>query len=185
MSKCTIRQGIWETNSSSMHAIAISNTPLDWDEINKRYKPIHFKHGEFGWEKRYYGTVDEKASYLYQAIWDCYYETPYSDKQHNKVARKERTKIINWIYDTLGKRGIAAVFDTNDFDQYGWPIGSIDHGYETVDFVKYVTSSEKHLLQYLFGSGAVYTSNDNTGMEDYVEFINTHKKDCRVFVKGN
>ena len=183
--KVTIRDSVWETNSSSMHAIAISNKPLDWDEINKRYNTIHFNHGEFGWEHRYYGTVDEKASYLYQAIWDCYYETAYLDRQLNKVTRKERTKIINWIYDTLGKKGITAVFDTNDFDQYGWPIGSIDHGYETIEFVKYVTSSEKHLLQYLFGSGAVYTSNDNTGMEDYVEFINTHKKDYKVFVKGN
>lgn len=183
--KYTIRNGVWETNSSSMHAIAISNRSLDWDEINKWHSTIYFDHGEYGWEHRYYGTVNEKASYLYQAIWDCYYETPYSDKQHNKVARKERTKIMNWIYEALGKKGITAVFDTNDFDKYGWPTGGIDHGFETIDFVKYVTSSEKHLYQYLFGTGAVYTSNDNDDMYDYTDFINTHKKDYKIFEKGN
>ena len=61
--KRQIRKNVFETNSSSTHAICISK--------NNDYKKrdyINFEIGEFGWEFDVYGDVYSKASYLITAI---------------------------------------------------------------------------------------------------------------------
>jgi hypothetical protein len=53
-----VRKGVFETNSSSTHSIAISKKPVVIG------KSIHFRIGEFGWEEKCVDTAD----YLYTAI---------------------------------------------------------------------------------------------------------------------
>ena len=65
--KRQIRRSVYETNSSSTHAICISK--------NNDYKKrdyIEFETGEFGWEWDTYETVHSKASYLITAILNGY-----------------------------------------------------------------------------------------------------------------
>lgn len=205
--KVTIRENVWETNSSSVHAIAIPKKNIDKDQVIAYNYTIKFKHGEFGWEHDIYDDVYTKASYLYQAIFECKcpYFSPAIRQRNNKAdlseeefkkykkvvkefneKRKEFNKVINWIYEVLAKYGFNAEFDTDDYDEMGWQKGYIDHGYETVDFVDYILYNEKHLMNYLFGNAEICTSNDNSDMDDYGMFIDNHpEKDYKVFVKGN
>lgn len=205
--KVTIRENVWETNSSSVHAIAIPKKNVDIDQAAAYYYTIKFKHGGFGWEHAIYGSVDMRASYLYQAIFDCKCpsispivcqrnkKTALSEEEFKKYKKqvkdfnekkKEYNKAINWIYETLAKYGFKAEFDTDDYDEWGWQNGYIDHGYNTANLVAYVLYNEKHLMNYLFGNTEICTSNDNDDMDDYERFIQNHpKKDYEVFVKYN
>lgn len=205
--KITIRKNVWETNSSSVHAIAVPKKNIDLDETGNFGSFVYFNHGEFGWEHAVYGDVNSKASYLYQAIFECKcpYMSPVKYQQYKKQAmtdeefkkykesvkkfnkeQKEFTNILNWIYETLAKCGVEAVFDTDDYDEEGWRNGYIDHGYEVSPLLDYVLYNEKHLMTYLFGNTEICTSNDNDDMDELDEFIKDHpEKDYKIIVKGN
>lgn len=205
--KITIRNSVWETNSSSVHAIAIPKKSIRIDEPGKFSSFVYFNHGEFGWGHELYDDINNKASYLYQALFECKapYMSPVQRQQYEKRAMtndefkkykdsakefkkklKEFSDILNWIYETLAKYGIEAVFDTDDYDEEGWRKGYIDHGFEAEPLVEYVLFNEKHLMTYLFGDAMICTSNDNCDMDDYKEFIKSHpEKDYDIIVKGN
>lgn len=65
----SIRKSIFETNSSSVHAICISK-----EKPKKLPKKIIFRTGQYGWAREYHGT----AGYLYTALIEldslCQYE---------------------------------------------------------------------------------------------------------------
>ena len=145
--KRQIRRGCFETNSSSTHAICIIKA-----DVNKEDLPSHvtFTHGDFGWEDNEYSDLWSKASYLYQAICSWY-------------EGDEKEEVINKIIESLGEYGISCDFEP-DKDN-GWGDGYIDHGYETIDFVKAVLEDSEKLLRYLFGDSIVITGNDNS--DDY------------------
>lgn len=75
--KRQIRRSVFETNSSSTHAICISKG--DYNIINH----IDFDVGDFGWECETYRSLYGKASYLIIAILDLDKET--SDNYLNKL----------------------------------------------------------------------------------------------------
>lgn len=149
--KRQIRPGVFETNSSSTHAICITKKRVDKDEFPNQ---IEFNHNEFGWEFKVYEDIVSKASYLYQAICDLY--------QYNN---KKKEMYINQIYSTLGKYGIESSFDKNDN-------GYVSNNYcnNLKEFVNAVMHSEKRLLRYLFGESKVITGNDNENtFGDYMD----------------
>lgn len=61
--KKQIRQGVFETNSSSTHSICIAK---DTELIIP--KELHLEFGEFGWECNTLNSLQEKASYLYTGL---------------------------------------------------------------------------------------------------------------------
>lgn len=62
--KRQIRKSVFETNSSSTHAICITKKKDNY----KIPKHIDFEFGEFGWECDEYHDTRNKASYLITAI---------------------------------------------------------------------------------------------------------------------
>lgn len=168
--KRQVRQGVFETNSSSTHEICISKKNVAKEDIPTFIK---FNHGEFGWGFDKYDRILERASYLYQAICDlCWGDD------------KTKSGYINSLYSTLSKYGVECEFDLKDKDDNDWEIGHIDHGDETREFVASVMHSEKRLLRYLFGDSIIIVGNDNE--EDFGEYMSTHNfDDYEVFYKGN
>lgn len=168
--KKQIRSGLFETNSSSVHAICIN---LGFSS-SKLPTELHFEPGEFGWEYGYHDDTLTKASYLYTSILSC-----------NKC--KEFFPIIEKI---LNKYGIKAIFEPVEIEttlsicEYGLRVSSnsdvvdktkscsVDHGHENLDFITEVCSDENKLMSYLFGDAVVETSNDNGGPE--LETRNEH-----------
>ena len=67
-----IRAGVFETNSSSTHSIAISKKPVVIG------KSIRFGIGEFGWENDCVDTAD----YLYTAILDMIQDATSDERQY-------------------------------------------------------------------------------------------------------
>lgn len=144
MSKTVVRNGVFETNSSSTHSICISKSPVD-----VRGKTIAFYLGEFGWEL---DTVNA-ADYLYTALvsWDEYENTHYVDK----------------LKEILDKYGVKYTMqDPKKTKWYG-----IDHRGELIDFINDIMSDEDMLLRCVFGDSVVYTGNDNSHDDGYEDTV--------------
>ena len=144
-----IRNGVFETNSSSVHSICIQK-----DKNITLPNSIYFHTGEYGWE---FDRVDT-ASYLYTAILSTY----------DKDEAEEKIKQIKTVLD---KHSISYDFEEPLYynGKYGsWlDNGYIDHGCEAADFVDAVLNDEDLLLRCLFGTDScVYTGNDNSAEED-------------------
>lgn len=182
--KQQVRQGVFETNSSSVHTISIYNDER-YKEVMKNTKYVYFGSGEYGWEP---GMYEDDASYLWTAI---VYSSRFNPEEVAKL--KENISTI------LAKYGIEAGFQpynvcaspVNPEEQYtefeNWAY--IDHAYELGEFFDYITNidgtiNEEHLLRYLFGS-YVRTGNDNddSGWGNVDEEEN--KDGITLFVKGN
>lgn len=149
--KKQIRNGCFETNSSSTHAICIAKG--DYSLQNH----IDFKFGEFGWEVKEHHSLRNKASYLITAIFSS--------------MKKETDKNLEKLKTILDKHNISysipeaeiKTYDYNDetFTYYSMD-GYIDHSEDVGDFIDAVLSDEDKLLRYLFGESMVVTGNDNS-----------------------
>lgn len=141
-----IRNGVFETNSSSTHSICISKKPVDAGGLH-----VDFHFGKFGWEN---DDVDV-ADYLYTAI---YYHDP-----------KGNDGLLDKLKDILDSHGVSYTFEKPNpvhhvYKDYEWDdpnIGFIDHGYDTSEFVHAVLNDGDMLIRYLFSDSHVYTGNDN------------------------
>lgn len=167
-----IRKGLFETNSSSTHAICIGK------DNNNLVIPseLTFEVDEFGWENEVYDDVTTLASYLYTALTSWY-------------GGKELTNHINHIYTLLGHNGCEATFIEPSVSAWGITDGYIDHSEGLVDFLHKVLSSDKALLRYLFSPDSfIITGNDNEEWwGDYMEeFCKAEKNNnVEVFEKWN
>lgn len=143
MSKTVIRNGMFETNSSSVHSICISKKPVG----DVKGKKIAFYLGEYGWDN---STVDT-PDYLYTAIM-CQYNSE---------------ELLDKLKSILDKHEIDYTFQPDEKASRWW---GIDHSGETIDFVKAVLEDEDLLLRCLFNDDSVvYTGNDNYGSNDYLD----------------
>ena len=136
--KRQIRKGTFETNSSSLHALCISENsyyPTNLPDV------IYFGRGEYAWDFGILESTEEKASYLYEAIlrYDC---------------REEMLKRLETI---LSDYRIQCLFDDS---------GAGHIKCCSVRFVKELLCEQPgKLIIYLFGDSFVLTGNDN---DDYV-----------------
>lgn len=146
-----IRNGVFETNSSSTHSIAI---PKSCDNVNY----ISFHIDEFGWEWREADPED----YFYTAI----YETSNSTSEVEE--KIERLKSI------LDSHGIGYRFGEVEYhiwhsdyankDYLSLDYGYIDHGNELKEFVDELLDDGDKLVRFL-SMGFVFTGNDNSDAE--------------------
>lgn len=137
-----IRNSVFETNSSSTHAIVIATGILS----KSLPETLTFEKGEFGWERNVLTSPEEKASYLYTAIHEV---------NNEAGTNNDLSKLKN----LLGEVGVTAKFMKSIFSDYGY----IDHGCELTYFVDEILSNRDTLLKYLFSSqSVVVTHNDNS-----------------------
>ena len=144
--KRLIRAGVFESNSSSTHAICIAKEGY----VKSNY--IEFEIGEFGWEFNTYSDIHSKASYLITAIFNS--DKDYADEK------------LQQLKDILDSNNIEYTIPTPKVDS--WEYGSyydidgyIDHVEETREFVEAVLSDSDRLMRYLFGDSMIITGNDN------------------------
>lgn len=153
--KKVIRPQAFETNSSSIHAICISNeTPFDFPSF------IYFGRGEYGWEWEKYDWEDDKANYLYECLIDLYYD--WTNDDDTKLM-----EVCDQIKQDLASYGIGCKFEELDRDSLF--AGYVDHGGENRELVEYLLSDSENLIRYLFNSDSyILTGNDNDWYEpDY------------------
>lgn len=178
-----IRNGVFETNSSSCHSICIQKKEANIGDY------IVFRFGEYGWEE---DIVGDTASYLYTLIMNTYDQTK----------KQERLDQLKTILDT---HNIEYVFEEPGKANGYFECGYVDHDSEAEDFVEAVLTNEDLLFRYLFGADScIYTGNDNScesdnmcyaafaydehwNGEDWVEIPNLNHQPDRYeyFYKGN
>jgi hypothetical protein len=186
--KRQIRQGVFETNSSSIHTITIFNGDGYKEEMAKYqncdYMKVFFGCDQFGWEEDYYVN---SATYLWTAlVTSCRY------------SEEELVKFEIEAENILNKYGIKCEFapwvtkhysDGTPYIEFTDGYCYIDHSFELVELFDYIFNidgsiNEEHLLRYLFGS-VVKTGNDNCdyGYQLIEEAKSTN--DAYVIIKGN
>lgn len=154
-----IRNRVFETNSSSSHAIAFAREA----DYNKHPDCVDFKQGDFGWADEEVSPADYLYTYILinkMGMYEC-------SLSAEELFENEYIKDI--IYN-LNKFGIKCTFDGLNEDNYWGEIihvsGYIDHqSQDTLDDLFYDLMSDPHALyNYLFASH-VYTGNDNESSE--------------------
>lgn len=149
-----IREGVFETNSSSTHSIVVT------DRKTEPGLYVDFRIGEFGWSFGKLDTIPEKASYLYTMACECLGRDVYQD-----------------FYETLIKYGVKcdcskpAEFVKSSYGNYEYlNNGYVDHPTDgdAKDFVDRMMKHEHALIKYLFSDESfVVTGNDNCDEEEY------------------
>jgi hypothetical protein len=150
-----IRQGVFETNSSSTHSICIAKvTDLKLPES------LYFSLGEFGWEESRLDTDYEKASYLYTAF-----------KYTSNEAQFEKVVAL------LEEAGVKVEIEETEPQWY-----YIDHTEYLGPFMQYMSTDKDKLLSFLFsGLSFILTGNDNNDSDVDVNVNYPHE----VLYKGN
>lgn len=175
--KRQIRKSVFETNSSSTHAICISKEDVN---VIKLPFSIDFTQGDFGWEFRVINDSHTKASYLYQVIFDmCYYRSPDKLQEYK-----------NRISELLARYNIEAIF--SKIDEYD---GYVDHAGEAMNFVNSVLSDGDKLIRFLFGDSIIVTGSDNDDYFDDYMYVDGNEnwnyelkdefKKYEIYEKGN
>jgi len=135
-----IREGTFETNSSSTHSICIAkdSTAKNWKIPNY----LNIKFDDFGWERCEYNDMEDKVSYLASAMKYCELEAEFEHFVE--------------IMQGLGIR----VHVKEYYDE------GVDHSGELIDFIHDVLSDRDKLMRFLFDDrSCIYTGNDN-GCDD-------------------
>ncbi len=149
--KFSLRHGVFETNSSSVHSICIATgkkIPLTIPET------LYVEPNDYGWEHAVLSTPKEKGDYLYTAILIL---------THEKLLNKTLTKLTDWLH-TRGCEITWEATSKKDFEDGQYFGHGIDHSYDEGlrDFVNHITKSPTDLCNFLFSDNSyIVTGNDN------------------------
>lgn len=152
-----IRQGVFETNSSSTHAISIcefrSNIELP--------KVVLFKtNQDFGWEFEDYTDVYSKANYLWLAI--CYKYNTLGEEDELIRAKSTLTQYLERIGVRAEFEDCKYIESTWSDDKYMDMRGYIDHPGDLYEMVDALLEDPNLLYGYLFNDNSmISTGNDN------------------------
>lgn len=149
--KRQIRRCVFETNSSSTHAICIAK---DGYELKDH---IDFHTGEYGWEYEEYGDLDNKASYLITAILSM--EKEYADE---KLMQLKSILDDNNITYTIPEPNIKQYkYDGKTHRYYDTGYDYIDHVEKLKSWLDDLLLDSDKLFRYFFGDSIIITGNDN------------------------
>lgn len=160
--KRQIRTGVFETNSSSVHALCIAKKPVSQKDYPDH---IDFCFGEFGWNMNDYDNMQDRADYLYTAIQmfdDC-------------------NTMIRHLSEVLGARGISFTFAPYHSKEGG----RIDHCECVEGFVRSLMEDDDKLIRFLFGESRIVTGNDQyDALWDYID-KNVDESKYDIYYKYN
>lgn len=137
--KLSSRNGVFETNSSSVHAIVINRQNM---AVNNG-SIVVVEPGDYGWEFEEYRTPSQKLNYLWTAI---------VDNKENLESWKE------YLREALGlSNGVVFVDEPKDS-----LADTVDHAEELKDLLKKLRKDPDLLMKFIFGDSYIVTGNDNT-----------------------
>ena len=162
------RNNLFETNSSSVHAIVIDKRPYTGD-LQDLGVSFSGDDTEFGWESDTYYDTYSKLQYLISCINDAYW---------GDDAEEKRAKLKKKFEGLMSELGVECV-------EYG--TGGVDHGYDAIAFVEFVLQDLDTFKRYLFSSNSyVVTGNDNEECSVFdVIKQEENNPDVDIFEKGN
>ena len=174
--KTQIRKNVFETNSSSTHAVSIfrgSNYIIP--------EKIVICPGEFGWECETYSCPEDKLSYLYTWILSKCNSYEYNEVTEKYDEHYDYDKLKDYQYRLKSKLLEAGVKEVEFEKCNGWSEdGYIDHS-EDLYNEDLEAILEDYFLDYVFNDASyIETGNDN---DDYP--VNEAAGADYSFYKGN
>ena len=167
--KQTIRRGVFETNSSSVHTLVV-------DKKCPRVpypKSMSMYSGEYGWEVDKLDTPEEKLSYVYTSI------LLLSDEEEKQRKLVKVSEILNSVGVEIEDSFDPSIKEDIEEDDY-----HIDHACDTFGFVSRILSEPELFLQFIFGKDSyIYTDNDNN--DDMFSLEDEDSEDKFIFTKYN
>lgn len=176
-----IRNGCFETNSSSMHALVIADAMPDLS------KPltVHVKVDEYGWGPDTLTTPDERGSYLYTAM--CCFYAWYNEEPNGKPKDP-----IDDLSDLLSPWGVTVVCDegarfTQYKDLWYFDNGYIDHSEDIFSFVSSVMEDPSLALRFIFSDDSIGIIYNDNMCDDERDRMQSYAPDVPhiVYMKGN
>ena len=180
----TIRNSVFETNSSSMHSISLSHE-LAVGDFSGTHLYVSAS-GDYGWGP---GTVDgpeEKLDYAIVAYLDMNYESLKSEyknkieklKDIDKLSKRlveKVTKDLNAVVEAFAEHGVTVEFGENlfQYDEDGTYYVQIKHdGYidhqsgphedgDCAAIAEMVEKNPQRLFNFCFNSSYIELDNDN------------------------
>ena len=192
--KTSIRNSVFETNSSSVHTLAIVKNASP--KLPPPGSVIEVScNREFGWENEVYIDAESKLAYIWIAIQYVYVKNETDDERMVSMqARIDKLKSyfaeigveLKIEYDIIQKvesQYTPGYFYVNITNAEGNTADChIDHGSEAKAFVDYVLESSDNLFRFLFDERSyIITGNDND--DYYCDAPNNESAD--FFEKGN
>lgn len=141
----TVRNNVFETNSSSTHSITVCEDNGKYKEnLPIKVNPIWY--GEFGWEFEVWGTIEEKLAYMIRCL-VCY--------DYNKDNLQDK---IRPIQERLHNLGID--FELPTYEEY--MDGYVDHADWYQDEIEDIYKDDNTLLTFLLSDNSyIEGGNDN------------------------
>lgn len=149
--KRQIRKKVYETNSSSTHAICIVK---DGYELKDH---VDFHTGEYGWECEEYVDLNDKASYLITAILSM--DKEYADEKLEKLKSILDENKITYTIPELDVKSWE--YGSKKCYYYDIEDNYINHVEELKTWLEDLLSDSDKLFRYLFGDSIIITGNDN------------------------
>ena len=166
--KQSIRNQVFETNSSSIHSLSIMNYSASEYDLDKLTYDIDV--GEFGWEHDEYCDPETILTYLWTLANTCY---DFEKAKEYKERLKEWCPNVHFIDYPVDEYNGDKYFDCH---------GYVDHGndYE----LDKIFESKQRVADLVF-NGLIRTTNDNSYDGDEIdEWV--EPKDAKItFWKGN
>lgn len=155
--KPVIRQGVFETNSSSSHSLCIAVGELQ-DMCHLAQKVITAITGEFGWAVETHYDFDTKLAYLYtSAARGIKLPSDFDSSVLPEELYTDRIRMIERVVKNYTK--CERVDFVVQKDNY-YPFGYIDH--QSVGVPNEAFESDKVMTNFLFNQHSfVHTDNDN------------------------
>lgn len=183
-----VRRGVFETNSSSTHAISIAEAPTFTDTLHPNDDGVvQIEVGEYGWEWETYSDAWSKASYLATGLATMAIEKgptkgdpiAYSNRSQYKFFPGGYVMFENFCTTIMEHTGATDVWimPQHGNDNY-WPFGYIDHQSDGV-YRNAVHSKEACKSALFCRKSVLYTGNDNSendAMMDLIHDINEKSK---------
>lgn len=169
----SIRKNVFETNSSSTHAICIAKT--NKQQIPERIE-INLHNYEFGWEEDKRDSTDEKLAYILIGMLS-YKNINEASKQISELSELLKdfgVKSLTISGIEIHSYGSKPYFDTWD--------GYVDHANELEYFIELLLERPEVLKEYLFNNDSfILTGNDNSDSDISINVNYEYEE----FYKGN
>ncbi len=179
-----VRRNIFETNSSSMHALCIDMSEFWYNEHEsyfqswrKHAKPIHITGGDYGrCPIAPLIELEDKTNYLWTAVVDEYYQLNY---HNNEIVCIDKQKIEWWKDKILEELPIGSTFEKITYKNFPW----IDHCSELHNFIKRCEENPRYIHTLLSDNSFIEISGD-----EYPNFISAflpHNEEEIIQMPGN
>ena len=174
--KLSIRQNVFETNSSSVHAIVIDTSGETERQALMYYDGPEL--GDYGRSTKFLTDAEARLSYLWTAIWDL--KTNYTNAvskdnslYEEKFKKADELPDMNWWKDRLYNAWSPAL-KYNDYepsfqevsgfgDYDNWVNVGIDHCLSIIPFLERLQTDDQLLHDYIFGNCSYVLVTNNEG----------------------